>query len=75
MLARAAHAFAYGREEDFSLAISDFNHFIQCRLPNRVDARKISLEVFYNRLEPFFKAQLAYGLALIFLLLSLADPY
>ena len=39
--------------------------------PQAVRSGKISLEIFYNRLDPFSKAELAYGLALLLLLLSL----
>jgi ABC-type transport system involved in cytochrome c biogenesis permease subunit len=67
----AAQAFASGRDQDFSRAINAFNHSIQQRLQDGGSSKKISLEIFYNRLDPFFKAQLAYGLALVFLLLSL----
>ena len=44
---------------------------MQKRLPDGGAGKKISLEILYNRLEPFFKAQLAYGLALVLLLLAL----
>lgn len=70
-LNRAAQAFVSGHDRDFSQAISAFNDSIQARLQNGGAGNKISLEIFYNRLDPFFKAQLAYGLALVFLLLSL----
>ena len=71
LLTEAARAFATGRDQDFSLAITAFNHSIQKRLPQGGASKKISLEIFYNQLDPFFKAELAYGLALVFLLLSL----
>jgi ABC-type transport system involved in cytochrome c biogenesis permease subunit len=70
-LTMAAQAFASGRDQDFAKSVSAFNHSIQQRLPNGVASKKISLEIFYNGLDPFFKAQLAYGLTLVFLLLSL----
>jgi ABC-type transport system involved in cytochrome c biogenesis permease subunit len=73
-LTRAAKAFASGRNKEFSLAIDAFNDSIQERLlPGRVN-NKISLEIFYNQFDPFFKAELAYGLVLVFLLLSLLFP-
>ena len=70
-LAGAAQAFAAGRDQDFSLALRAFNDSMQKRLQNGGAGGNIPLEIFYNRLEPFSKAQLAYGLALAFLLLSL----
>jgi ABC-type transport system involved in cytochrome c biogenesis permease subunit len=77
LLNGAAQAFASGREQDFSRAISAFNRSIQKRLPHGGSGKKISLEIFYNRLDPFFKAELAYGLSLLFLLLALLirGPY
>ncbi len=71
LLAGAARAFASGRNQEFSSAIQAFNQSVQKRLPNFGAGKKISLEILYNRLEPFFKAQLAYGLALVLLLLAL----
>jgi ABC-type transport system involved in cytochrome c biogenesis permease subunit len=71
LLVKAARAFAAGRDQDFSQAITAFNHSIQKRMPQGWAGNKISLEIFYNQLDPFFKAELAYGLALVFLLLSL----
>jgi ABC-type transport system involved in cytochrome c biogenesis permease subunit len=74
LLAQAAQAFAEGRDGDFSRAVAAFNRSVQQRLPPNRAGRKIGLEVFYNRADPFFKAQLAYGLALILLLLALLLP-
>jgi ABC-type transport system involved in cytochrome c biogenesis permease subunit len=71
LLARAAQAFASGRNREFSSAIEAFNQSVEKRLPDGGAGKKISLEILYNRLEPFFKAQLAYGLALLLLLLGL----
>lgn len=74
LLTRAALAFSTDRDQDFSQALTAFNHSIQSRLHPGWVSKKISLEIFYNQLDPFFKAELAYGLALIFLLLSLLIP-
>jgi ABC-type transport system involved in cytochrome c biogenesis permease subunit len=71
ILAKAARAFATDHYQDFSQAITAFNHSIQRRRQQGSGNKKILLEIFYNQLDPFFKAQLAYGLALIFLLFSL----
>jgi ABC-type transport system involved in cytochrome c biogenesis permease subunit len=74
LLAKAARAFANDRFQDFSRALSAFNHSIQNRLRQGKGNNKISLEIFYNQLDPFFKAELAYGLTLFFLLLALLLP-
>ena len=71
LLARAAGAFASGSEWDFSDALSAFNRAVQGRLGHDRAGKKIFLEIFYNQLDPFFKTEIAYGLALVFLLLSL----
>jgi ABC-type transport system involved in cytochrome c biogenesis permease subunit len=74
LLAAAARAFAAGRDQEFSSAISAFNDSVQKRLPPGRAGQKISLEILYNQLDPFFKAELAYGLTLLLLLLSLLIP-
>ena len=74
LLAQAAQAFAESRDEDFSRAVAAFNRSVQKRLPPDRAGRRIGLEVFYNRADPFFKAQLAYGLTLVLLLLALLLP-
>jgi len=73
LLSQAARAYADGRGTDFGRALTAFNRSVQKRLgPQAVPSSKISLEIFYNRIDPFSKAQLAYGLALLLLLLFLA---
>ena len=74
LLAQAAQAFAESRDGDFSRAVAAFNRSVQKRLPPDRAGRRIGLEVFYNRADPFFKAQLAYGLTLVLLLLALLLP-
>ena len=72
-LPQAARAYAQGRGSDFGRALAAFNLSVQKRLGTQaLTGSRISLELFYNRLDPFFKAELAYGLALLFLLFSLA---
>jgi ABC-type transport system involved in cytochrome c biogenesis permease subunit len=72
-LFQAARAYAQGRGTDFGQALTAFNFSVQKRLGSQaVRSGRISLEIFYNRVDPFFKAELAYGLALLFLLFSLA---
>jgi ABC-type transport system involved in cytochrome c biogenesis permease subunit len=73
LLTRAARSYADGRGTDFGQALTAFNRSVQNRLgPQAVRSSRISLEIFYNRTDPFSKAELAYGLALLFLLISLA---
>ena len=72
-LSQAARAYAQERGTDFGQALTAFNRSVQKRLgPQAVRGSRIFLEIFYNRVDPFFKAELAYGLALLFLLFSLA---
>ncbi len=73
LLVRAARAYADRRRPDFSATLAAFNHSLGHRLSrDLVSGGKIALEIAYNRFEPFFKAQLAYGLALLLLALSWA---
>jgi len=71
LLQEAAQAFRSGQDREFSRALGAFNRSVQGRLANGAAGGQVSLEIFYNGLDPFFKAQLAYGLALLLLLLSL----
>jgi ABC-type transport system involved in cytochrome c biogenesis permease subunit len=73
LLSDASRAYAADDAEAGDRALAAFDRSLRDRLgPLAVPAAKISLEISYNRLEPFFKAKLAYGLALLLLLLSLA---
>jgi ABC-type transport system involved in cytochrome c biogenesis permease subunit len=72
-LSQAARAYAGDNGSDFARALIAFNISVKQRLGARALAgSRISMELFYNRLDPFFKAELAYGLGLLFLLFSLA---
>ncbi len=73
MLSRAARAYAKGDGDDCNRALEAFDRSLRNRLgPAAVRSWKISLEIACNRLNPFFKAGLAYGLALLLLIFSLA---
>ena len=73
LLAQAAKAYAQANENDFTCALDAFSRSVRNRLqPGALAADKLSLEIFYNRLDPFLKAELIYGLALLLLILSLA---
>jgi len=75
LLAHAAQAYEKASENDFAHALEAFSRSVRNRLqPGAIAADKLSLEIFYNRLDPFSKAELIYGLALLLLILSLAVP-
>ncbi len=72
-LALACRAYAGGDQEGFDRALGDFDRARRGRLGAALGRpARISLELLYNRVAPFFKAELAYGLALLLLLLALA---
>ncbi|MCX6579536.1 MAG: cytochrome c biogenesis protein CcsA [Candidatus Aminicenantes bacterium] len=80
------HSHAPGRQirmmQDFVLAyhennqglfdgsLKTFNQSVREQAGPRLRERAIALEVFYNRLDPFYKAEFFYGFSVIFLLLS-----
>lgn len=73
LLSSAAQAYGRNDPAAFDRALAAFNRSVRKRLgPDQPRPWKISLEVFYNRADPFFKAGLAYGLALLLLLLAVA---
>lgn len=75
LLAQAVQAYVQASENDFARALDAFSRSVRNRLqPGAIAADKLFLEIFYNRLDPFFKAELIYGLAMLLLLLSLALP-
>jgi ABC-type transport system involved in cytochrome c biogenesis permease subunit len=72
LLGQAARAYG-GHGSEFSRALDTFDRSLRGRLgPEGIGPGKISLEITYNRLNPFARAELAYGLALLLLLLALA---
>jgi ABC-type transport system involved in cytochrome c biogenesis permease subunit len=71
LLADAARAHADQRWSDFAAGLAAFNRSLRDRLPQlQVPLHRIALEISYNRFEPFFKAQLAFGLVLLLFALS-----
>lgn len=71
LLSRAAGAYGDNWSE-FDQALEEFDRSVRGRLgPESVGPGKISLEIIYNRLDPFARAEIAYGVALLLLLLSL----
>lgn len=65
----AAVAYRANDSQGFSQALHSFNQSILKRLPGVINAKRIGLEVFYNQLDPFFKAQILYGISGLSLLL------
>ena len=75
LLAQAAQAYVKADGSDFKRALDAFSRSVRNRLPpGAITPGKLSLEVFYNRLDAFFKAELIYALALLLLIFSLALP-
>ena len=71
LLSRAAVAYGDNWSE-FDQALAEFDRSVRGRLgPEAVGPGKISLEIAYNRLDPFARAEIAYGVALLLLLLAL----
>lgn len=61
------------REQDqqkFDRALAIFNHAIIDKSKGSIRPKALSLEVFYNRLDPFYKSKFFYGFSILFLLLS-----
>lgn len=70
-LTDAARAHADQRWSDFAGGLAAFNRSLRDRLPQlQVPLHRAALEISYNRFEPFFKAQLAFGLVLLLFALS-----
>lgn len=71
LLLSAAKAGSEHRWQYCATVLNDFNRSLQDRRPDiALLAGKIDLEVFFNRFAPLAKAQLAYGLTLLFFFLS-----
>ncbi|MCK4762740.1 MAG: cytochrome c biogenesis protein CcsA [Candidatus Aminicenantes bacterium] len=63
---------AYMNEDQagFDKALQDFNARIREKTGASIRPGAVSLEVFYNRVDPFYKGKFFYGFSVIFLLLS-----
>lgn len=66
----ALKAYQEGRSGAFDTQIRAFNSFIASRPVAAERVGKVEKEVLYNHLDPFFWARIAYGVSLVFLLLS-----
>lgn len=66
----AASGYLESNQERFNAGLTAFNQGIMEKAGDRVRAKAISLEISYNRLDPFYKGKFFYGFSIIFLLLS-----
>jgi len=64
-------AFAAGDQEIFEKSVFDFNESVLEQFKGQLKKQQISLEIFYNKIDSFYKSQFFYGFTLVFLLLSL----
>jgi ABC-type transport system involved in cytochrome c biogenesis permease subunit len=63
-------AYVDNDQEQFDRAVIPFNRLILEQSGGQVREGAISLEVFYNQVDPFYKAKFFYGFSVLFLLLS-----
>ncbi len=63
-------AFLAKDQAAFDKALQDFNNLVRQQSRQRIRPDAVSLEIAYNRLNPFYRAKFFYGFSLIFLLLS-----
>jgi ABC-type transport system involved in cytochrome c biogenesis permease subunit len=68
-LSEMYNAYHSGRAEVFNNAVGKFKRLIVNLNPN-IDEKKLSYEVMYNKLDPFYKSKFFFGFSMIFLLLS-----
>ena len=59
-----------GRQGDFDKAVKDFKLKVNTKVAQQINLNKPKLELYYNRLEPFFWAKFFYGLAMVIGLFS-----
>jgi ABC-type transport system involved in cytochrome c biogenesis permease subunit len=64
------YAFKNGDQAAFDTAVTGFSRLILEQARDRIRPRAISREVFYNKVDPFYKAKFFYGFSVLFLLLS-----
>jgi ABC-type transport system involved in cytochrome c biogenesis permease subunit len=63
-------AYNAGNQEAFDKALLEFNRLIAEQAGGRIRTRAIAAEVFYNKVDPFYKGKFFYGFSVLFLLLS-----
>lgn len=69
-LADAMRAYRENDQDGFDHALGVFNNWVRAKAAAVVDADKISREIFYNRLDPFYKSMFFYGFSFLLLLLG-----
>ena len=64
--------FAYheNNQERFDSGVKAFNQLVREQVGGGIRERAISLEIFYNHLDPFYKAEFFYGFSALSILLS-----
>jgi len=62
-------AYNSGNKSDFRNAVKSFKANIR-KITPLLNEKKISYEIFYNKLDPFYKSKFFFGFSMIFLLLS-----
>jgi len=70
LLRDAVSGYRENNGERFDAALTAFNRAVMEKAGDRIRAKAISLEISYNRLDPFYKGKFFYGFSVIFLLLS-----
>jgi len=63
-------AYVDNDQEQFDRAVMAFNRLILEQSRGQVREHAISLEVFYNQVDPFYKLKFLYGFSVLFILLS-----
>lgn len=70
-LQELARAYAESRQTDFNDAAGRFESSVLARAPASRSLRHLDLELLYNRLDPFYRAQLFYGFSFLICLAGL----
>lgn len=70
-LAGLAQSYRVGRQVEFDLAGRTFLSAVSGRAPQPDRARKLKMEVRYNKLDLFYRAEMTYGMAFLAAMLSL----
>jgi len=70
LLGQVSEAFLIGDQELFDRALISFNDMTLKALEGKVTTGKISAEILYNQIDPFYRSELFYGLSVFLLLLS-----
>jgi ABC-type transport system involved in cytochrome c biogenesis permease subunit len=70
-LAAMANAYRANDSFNFQKAVAEFNQLVMEEIDDATITRNRDLELFYNGLNPFYRAQISYGLSFILALCSL----